>query len=237
MPGQTPHFTQGIVHAGPYGSLAHSPLPTQDPGYRVPGQGWAQGWVSSHCSPSSLLLGCPCLGPHFLLLPGSAKGLSPRKISRALPTALRSESWATAGAPGSDELHPACGEMRFECIPGGHLGRQQGGLSRLDLVFGMEMPLSWKRFGGNLDYDSPPAAGSPVRVPSPRELDSPASREQKPIFHGPFPRRQPRDAEGLSKAGPAAPALPAPSWGAPPQRLRSQVGEGCSGDLNCDLHH
>ena len=62
-----------------------------------------------------------------------------------------------------------------------------------------------------------PARGqsSPASAPRRAKSDSPLPENNKPIFHDPFSGRPPRGTKGLSKAGPAAPALPRPLQGSP----------------------
>ena len=56
---------------------------------------------------------------------------------------------------------------------------------------------------------------SPASAPRGAKSDSPLPENNKPVFHDPFSGRPPRGTEGLSKAGPAAPALPRPLQGSP----------------------
>lgn len=60
-----------------------------------------------------------------------------------------------------------------------------------------------------------------MRLPLPENNSS--------LFHAPRSGRRPRGAKGLSKAGPEAPALPAPSRRGPPKTLRSQARARVSG--------
>lgn len=83
-------------------------------------------------------------------------------------------------------------------------------------------PLSRQALGES-DYDFPPCVTSlPARVQSSpasalkgAKSDSPLPENNKPVFHDPFSRRPPRGIESLSKAGPAASALPRPLPGSP----------------------
>lgn len=60
-----PTLPRGWFMQGPYGSLAHSPLLTQIPGYRVtgPGRTWPMSGFLLTAPYSPLLLECPCVGP------------------------------------------------------------------------------------------------------------------------------------------------------------------------------
>ena len=83
-------------------------------------------------------------------------------------------------------------------------------------------PLSRQALGES-DYDFPPSVtslpprgqSSPASAPKGSKSYSPLPENNKPVFHDPFSRRHPRGIEGLSKAGPAASALPRPLPGSP----------------------